>query len=161
MAPRSLRRICLSASWLSLSACAASAPQSRAEFLDAVREGRGRTTYETDTASGSLDSVIQVLKERSKACLNQPGTPKTVYRGSVHELGGARAEFTVQVEPSTQSEDAEVPPGGFFLMAVDLVGESRTRTQVYYYLSISGHGGLADAVRAWGRGERAECPELS
>jgi hypothetical protein len=86
----------------------------------------------------------------------------TEYHPLVRRISDARAEFTLQLEHSPRGIGSTMPPGGFYMMAADLVRQAPRRTQVdIYYATMAKNGSsILAAVQAWTSGQRAACPTL-
>ena len=143
-------------------------PQSRDEFVKAVEE-RG-ATVETITIDRSLDAVYPVLEERSKTCLdvqvNRTGYVGYVERSSsdynptVRRVGKDRAEFTLQVAHNPRGVGHTPPPGGLYMMAVDLRSIDANHTEVILYRPKIGTGKITDSLKRWVAGDSSDCPKL-
>jgi len=148
-------------------------PQTRQEFVKLVAGGAATSDKESKLTQKDLDSLVTLLEERSKACLgkrvNRSGmvggqmeVSGTSYTPSVRRVSDAKAEFTLQLEHSPRGIGPDMPAGGFYMMAADLVRQAPERTQVdlYYATMAQNSDEILGAVRAWTSGEPAACPEL-
>ena len=149
-------------------AAAIDVPQSREEFVKAV-EDRG-AVVETITVDRSLDAVYPVLEERSKTCLdvqvNRTGYVGYVERSSsdynptVRRVDKDRAEFTLQVAHNPRGVGHTPPPGGLYMMAVDLRSIDANHTEVILYRPKIGTGKITDSLKRWVAGDSSDCPKL-
>jgi hypothetical protein len=144
-------------------------PQTRAEFVDAVKHGAYGVTRESYTVSRDLGAVVASLEQRSKECLaknvDRTGmvggsveVAGSTYRPTINRVSTDRVEFTLQVEHSP-SGTAKVPPGGLFVLAEDL-GRDGNATRVDAYVTTIGFDDVVKAIRAWIEGHDGECPAL-
>lgn len=148
-------------------------PQTRQEFVTMVGGGAATSDKETKVTEKDLDSLAKLLEERSTACLakrvdrsgmvgGQMEVSSTEYTFSVRRVSDAKAEFTLQIEHSPRGVGSEMPEGGFYMMAADLVRQSAEQTRVdLYYATMAANGdAILEAVRAWTSGNPADCPTL-
>lgn len=144
-------------------------PQTRQEFVQAVKAGRG-AEVETLRADQPLDKVCGVLQERSKACLDVK-VKRTAYVGYVERsssdynptlrrVGKDRAEFTLQVEHNPRGVGHTPPPGGLFMLAADLRSIGNGRTEIVLYRPNIGVKKIVASLKQWFDGDPAPCPKL-
>jgi hypothetical protein len=155
---------------LALTAClvgCVAIPQSRAEFVTLVQKDTFSTAHETFVVDASLESVVGVLDERSKACLNQrfvrsSGVTNEIgadtYRSGVDKPEKGRAELTVQVD-KTPRGPLKQPEGGNYIVAENL-SDAQGKTQVELYYATMGTDALMKSIREWTHGKKTECPDL-
>ncbi len=141
-------------------------PQTRYEFVSMVIADTSGSERETFVVERGLDDVLATLSRMSDACLAR-GSEYTAMSGgvietvhtemnpSIERIGADRAEMTVQF----YNGDSSAPPGGFYVIAEDLTRDG-TGTRVDYYYATYGFDDVVDAIRAWTRGEDAECPDI-
>jgi hypothetical protein len=146
-------------------------PQTRTEFIDAVAAGKGPTTVETITVERNLAEVYELLQEKSAECLDifvkrsgNVGTHVEVsssdYNPTLERIDENRATFTLQVIHNPRGVGHSPPPGGLYMMAVDLTALGGDRTEVVVYRPTWGFKKIAASFRQWIDGNDTRCPKL-
>lgn len=146
-------------------------PQTRREFVDAVKQG-GHSSVRTESyvVSRDLNAVVASLERRADQCLARSIDCSGMVGGSV-EVSGAtylptinrvstdHVEFTLQLE-NHPSGTGKVPPGGLYVLAEDLSSDGGG-TRVDAYVPSAGFDDVVEAIRDWIEGrESRKCPEL-
>ena len=146
-------------------------PQSRAEFVKAVSDGRGATTTETFTVDQGLDDIYRLLTKKSSACLDVTvkrsgwagGTYESTssdYNPTVRRVGAGRVEFALQVIHRPRAIGENAPPGGLYIMAADVRSLGGRRSEVVLYRSKIGFKKIVGSVKEWVAGEDTDCPKM-
>ena len=144
-------------------------PQTRQEFVKAVVSGRG-AEVETLTADQPLDRVYAILEERASACLDVEVTrtanvgyverSSSNYNPTLRRVGEDRAEFTLQVQHNPRGVGHTPPPGGLYMMAVDLRSIDGSHTEIVLYRPNIGVKKITESLKQWSAGDPTPCPKL-
>jgi hypothetical protein len=144
-------------------------PQSRAEFVKAIEDGRG-ADVETIRIAQPLAKIYPLLEERAKTCLdvtvNRVGNvgyverSSTDYNPTVRRIGDDRAEFTLQLAHNPRAVGSTPPPGGLYFIAADLRATGEGHTEVLLYRPSLGTQKITESLKAWLGGDPAPCPKL-
>ena len=161
------------------SACVATAlggcaqvPQTSGEFRHAVQGGAFMSRTHSATVPQSFDTVVVNLRKYALPCLarthtsvvmsSSPGDMSTgvvIYRPELQLVGPQSAELTLQMGPT--SPGIKVPPGGPFIMLVDIESSSipgETRLTVYGRTNSKERALADESLPAWASGIPAKCP---
>lgn len=142
-------------------------PQSRTEFVAAAKQKSVGAGSESFVVDKSFDSIVALLEERAKTCLNQRvdwsssvtnEVGSDTYLSYVQRPGSGHAELTVQVD-RTPRGPLKQPAGGLFILAEDLSDESG-KTKVDLYYPTMNFEPVVKSVREWTHGEKTGCPNL-
>jgi hypothetical protein len=144
-------------------------PQSRADFVRVVQEGRGGK-METFVVNRGFDEVFATFESRSNACLDVE-VQRTAYVGYVErsssdynptlrKAGSDRAEFTLQVVHRPRGVGHTPPEGGLYVMAADLKRAGASRTELVLYRPSIGFKEIAKSLVQWAEGSDSDCPKL-
>ncbi|HJQ99117.1 MAG TPA: hypothetical protein VJ826_12465 [Candidatus Polarisedimenticolaceae bacterium] len=154
---------------LAVPALAIDVPQSRAEFVKAIEDGRG-ADVETIQIAQPLDKIYPVLEERAKTCLDVTVNrvanvgyveqSSTDYNPTVRRVADDRAEFTLQLAHNPRAVGSTPPAGGLYFMAVDLRATEGGHTEVVLYRPSLGTKKITESLKAWLAGDPAPCPKL-
>jgi len=145
-------------------------PQTREEFVDAVSKGTRGAKMETFTVERSFDEVYRTLEARTAPCLDQK-VERTAYVGyvehsssdynpGIRRVGRDQAEFTLQVVHNPRGVGHTPPPGGLYVMAVDVKRAGASRTEVVLYRPVMGFKNIAKSLIEWAEGSSTDCPKL-
>jgi hypothetical protein len=145
-------------------------PQSRAEFVKAVSDGRGATTVETFSVDRSANEIYGLLNRKASACLDVK-VERTAYVGyvehsstdynpTVRRVGGNKVEFSLQVVHNPRAIGERTGPGGLYVMAANIRQTGSRRSEVTLYRSTIGYKKIIGALKAWVSGEDADCPKM-
>lgn len=146
-------------------------PQTRTEFIEAVAAGEGPTKVERITVERNLAEVYETLERKSRECLDvvversgYVGTHVEVsssdYNPTLERIDDESAAFTLQVVHRPRGVGHEPPPGGLYMMAVDLTALGGDRTEVVVYRPTWGFKKIAGSFREWLEGKDTRCPKL-
>lgn len=156
---------------IGLSGCA-QIPQTSSEFRHAVQGGAFMTRTHSDVVPEPFDAVVANLRKYALTCLasthtsvvmsSSPGdmsSGRVIYRPKLQLVEGHAAELTLQMGPA--SPGIKVPPGGPFIMLVDIESSSvqgETRLTVYGRTNPQERTLADESLPAWARGVPAKCP---
>jgi len=144
-------------------------PQTREEFVKAIRGGAGLSSYEEVTVNESLKSTLARLEQPLKTCLNVTinvyavnsggarigGITTTTYRTKMETKGNGKAALTMQATHGSMIGSS--PPGGIYEVAVDFEAVGGNKTKAVIYSGRSGLSDLVQALKSWMSGRPAEC----
>ena len=145
-------------------------PQTREEFVSAVAKGTKGAKMETFTVERSFDEVYRGLEARTTPCLDVK-VERTAYVGytehsssdynpMLKRVGRDLAEFTLQVVHNPRGVGHTPPPGGLYVMAVDVKRAGASRTEVVLYRPVMGFKNIAKSLIEWAEGSDTDCPKL-
>jgi hypothetical protein len=156
--------------WFASPAAAIWVPQTRAEFTKAVSEGAKGAKMETFVVERGFDEVYRTLESRCTPCLDKlvervanvgyVERSSSDYNPDLKRFGKDRAEFTLQVVNRPRGVGAVPPPGGLYVMAVDLKRAGANRTEVVLYRPVMGFKNISKSLMEWAEGTSTDCPKL-
>jgi hypothetical protein len=125
---------------------------------------------ETFTVERSFDEVYRTLEARTTPCLDVK-VERTAYVGytehsssdynpMLKRVGRDLAEFTLQVVHNPRGVGHTPPPGGLYVMAVDVKRAGASRTEVVLYRPVMGFKNIAKSLIEWAEGSDTDCPKL-
>jgi hypothetical protein len=165
------RRIALAALLLAASPAGAfDVPQSREEFVRAVREGARGAKVETIVVQRGFDEVLRTLETLASPCLDVT-VERTAFVGytehsssdynpTLRKVGHDAAQFALQVVHNPRAIGENAPPGGLFVFAADLKRTGSAQTEVVLYRPTIGFKDITKQFVAWAEGRGTECPKL-
>lgn len=147
------------------------APQTRADYVQAIAGGVPFTMTDSHVAKRRFDDVVSSLRQRAPECFDGTATMTRVsgvmttmnvrddYVTTVRTVSATRAELTTQFTSKGIIYVQKVPAGGFYSTAVDIerLGPSSTRL-TYYGSSFDGGKKSWAALKQWSDGLAAPCP---
>lgn len=156
-----------------LSGCATNYPQTREEFRKGIVESDSSFKFvDTYVAKRRFDDVVKSLKQNVEQCFDQNVTTTRSqggimtmnqtdeWRTSVKVINRSRAEVTTQMTMKGAIVPVKVPPGGFYVTAVDVERLTASTTKLSYYGSTSsGSKERWDLIRQWSDGKPTPCPK--
>jgi hypothetical protein len=146
-------------------------PQTPDEFRREVAKGARGARMETRVVDRPFDEVYQSVEARTAPCLDVTvkrsanvgywERSSSDYTPTLRRLGRDRAELILQVAHNPRGVGHTPPPGGLYLMVVDLkrVGPSRTEV-VLYSPTIGAFKKIPASFLQWAEGSGADCPKL-
>jgi hypothetical protein len=156
-----------------LSGCATNYPQTREELRKGIVESDSSFKFvDTYVAKRRFDDVVKSLKQNVEQCFDQDVTTTRSqggmttmnqtdeWRTSVKVINRNRAEVTTQMTMKGAIVPVKVPPGGFYVTAVDVERLTASTTKLSYYGSTSsGSKERWDLIRQWSDGKPTPCPK--
>lgn len=156
-----------------LSGCSMHYPQTREEFRQGLVASDSRFKFvDTYVAKRRFDDVVKSLKQTVEQCFNQDVTTTRTqggmttmnqtdeWRTTVKVINRNRAEVTTQMTMKGAIVPVKVPPGGFYVTAVDIERLSPSTTKLSYYGSTtSGSKERWDLIKQWSDGKSTPCPK--
>jgi hypothetical protein len=156
-----------------LSGCSMNYPQTREEFRQGVVSSDSSYKFvDTYVAKRRFEDVVKSLKQNVEACFDQNVTTRRTqggmttmnqtdeWRTTVKVISGSRAEVTTQMMMKGAIVPVKVPPGGFYVTAVDVERATASTTKLSYYGSTtSGSKERWDLIRQWSDGKPTPCPK--
>jgi hypothetical protein len=156
-----------------LSGCSMNYPQTREEFRQGVVSSDSRSKLvDTYVAKRRFEDVVQSLKQNVEACFDQNVTTRRTqggmttmnqtdeWRTTLKVISRNRAEVTTQMTMKGAIVPVKVPPGGFYVTAVDIDRLAPSTTKLSYYGSTtSGSKERWDLIRQWSDGKSTSCPK--
>lgn len=152
-------------------AAAIDVPQTAEEFKREVAKGARATKMETRVVERPFDKVYAELEARTTQCLDVT-VKRSAYVGyhersssdftpTLRRLGSDRAEFTLQVAHNPRGVGHKPPPGGLYMMVVELKRAGPSRTElVLYNPNIGYYKKIPKAFVSWAEGTPADCPKF-
>jgi len=152
-----------------LSGCALNYPQTREEFRQGIVSSDSRFKFmDTYVAKRRFEHVVKALEDNVR-CFDQDVTTRSgmtamnqtdEWRTSFKVIDKNRAELTTQMKMKGAMVPAKVPPGGFFVTAVDIERLTPATTKLSYYGSTtSGSKERWDLIKQWSDGKPTPCPK--
>ena len=157
------------ATWLS--ACITiQVPQSRNEFIAEVKKGPRSAKEYVYTVNHSFRAIYNRVKQKSQHCLAKKITrsmtqgyathvSQSIYTPSLAMKRKGFAEFTYQVH-HTPAGTAKIPPGGLYMMAMDIISVGKNKTKIQLYAPTIGYTDISEAMMEWTKNKNTKCPEL-
>lgn len=156
-----------------LSACAMNYPQTREEFRQGLASSDSRFKFvDTHVAKRRFDDVVKSLNQNVPQCFNQNVTTTRTqggmmtmnqtdeWRTTVKVINRNRAEVTTQQTMKGAIVPVKVPPGGFYVNAVDIERLTPSTTKLSFYgTTSSGSKERWDLIRQWSDGKPTPCPK--
>lgn len=148
-------------------------PQTREEFRQGLlTSDSSYKLVDSYVAKRRFDDVVKSLQQRVQACFDQDVTTRRTqggmttmnqtdeWRTTFRVVDRNRAEMTTQMTMKGAIVPVKVPPGGFFVTAVDVERLTASTTKLSYYGSTtSGSKERWDLVRQWSDGKPTPCPK--
>jgi len=148
-------------------------PQTREEFRkDLVSSDSSFKFVDTYVSKRRFEDVVKALKANVEACFNQDVTTTRTqgemmtmnqtdeWRTTIKVINGNRAEVTTQQTIKGAIVPVKVPPGGFYVTAVDIDRLTASTTKLSYYGSTSsGSKERWDLIKQWSDGKPTPCPK--
>jgi hypothetical protein len=149
-------------------------PQTADEFRAAV-PGAMTGKMETFEVDRPFSDVAATFREKGPECLNKTVTTTSTTPGNYGPVVSTytvtykptvlvtenKAELHVQQHTPNAVKVYQEPEGGYYLLVADAYPAGENRTRVDVYCPSIGHSVLIDAVKGWGTGEVAGCPDLT
>ena len=156
-----------------LSGCSMHYPQTREEFRQGIVSSDSSFKFvDTYVAKRRFEDVVKSLTQNVDACFNQDVTTTRTqggittmnqtdeWRTTVKVIDRNRAEVTTQMTMKGAIVPVKVPPGGFYVTAVDIERLTPSTTKLSYYGSTtSGSKERWDLVKQWSDGKPTPCPK--
>ncbi len=156
-----------------LSGCSMHYPQTREEFRQGIVSSDSSFKFvDTYVAKRRFEDVVRSLKQNVEACFDQDVTTTRTqggmttmnqtdeWRTTVQVINRNRAEVTTQMKMKGAMVPAKVPPGGFYVTAIDIERLTPSTTKLSYYGSTSsGSKERWDLVKQWSDGKPTPCPK--
>src|SRR5688500_6061145 len=156
-----------------LSGCSMHYPQTRDEFRKGLVESdSSHKLIDKYVAKRRFDDVVESLQQNVEQCFNQNVTTTRTqggmatmnqtdeWRTTVKVINRYRAEVTTQMTMKGAIVPVKVPPGGFYVTAVDVERLTPSTTKLSYYGSTSsGSKERWDLVKQWSDGKPTPCPK--
>ena len=156
-----------------LSGCAMNYPQTREEFRQGLVSSDSSFKFiDTYVAKRRFEDLVKSLKENVQQCFNQDVTTTRTqggmttmnqtdeWRTTIEVINRNRAEITTQMAMKGAFVPAKVPPGGFYVTAVDIERLTPSSTKLSYYGSTSsGSKERWDLIKQWSDGKPTPCPK--
>ncbi len=145
-------------------------PQTRDEFVTAMKSGRLFTNAENVVVNRPVRAVIADATDYANRCLNVRATAapsyqyksaggSTTYRPKVGTNQRGVVALTVQEEYNNRPQKGQAPGGTFvFVAEMRAVSAGQTRVDIYYLTS---RGKIADMLIKWVNGDKRLCPSFS
>lgn len=154
-----------------LTGCSMQYPQSAAEFRKMLPESSFGTKEEINS-SRSLADIAVTFRKMAPQCLDV--RVRSEHRSSTsYQVIVTRYKPTVianpqRVELHVQMEHekgvitpGKVPPGGLYLMIVDVTSSGNGKSKAVFYRPSMGHGSMIKGITGWVTGENIGCPDLT
>jgi hypothetical protein len=156
-----------------LSGCSMNYPQTREEFRQGLVSSDSRFKFvDTYVAKRRFEDVVKSLKENVEQCFNHDVTTTRTqggmmtmnqtdeWRTTVKVIDRNRAEVTTQQTMKGAIVPVKVPPGGFYVTAVDIERLTPSTTKLSYYgTTSSGSKERWDLTKQWSDGKPTPCPK--
>lgn len=156
-----------------LSGCSMNYPQTREEFRQGlVSSDSSYKLVDSYVAKRRFEDVVKSLQQNVEACFNQDVTTTRTqggmttmnqtdeWRTTVKVINRNLAEVTTQTTMKGAIVPVKVPPGGFYVTAVDVERLTPATTKLSYYGSTtSGSKERWDLVKQWSDGKPTRCPK--
>src|SRR5262245_21029568 len=152
---------------ISLAACG-TVPQSRAHFIELMKEqkGTGSGAFErmiySKTVARPFDPAVANIDDKLRRCV--PGGYRQTTTGGggvstlsvqnnqrVERVSPDKAEVTVQQYHSATVQQSE---GGFYLVAADVLRVDSKSVRIDFY-TVKHYIGIADAIEKWAQGSQS------
>lgn len=154
-----------------LSACSIQYPQTAAEFRKALPDSMMGTREEV-ISSRSLAEITATFKKMAPQCLNVKIRTEERSGSSYHVVvtnykptviaGAQKVELHVQMTHETGViTPGKVPPGGLYLMVIDVTPMASGKSKAVFYRPSIGYGTMVKAITGWVTGENVGCPDLT
>jgi hypothetical protein len=157
---------------LVLSACSMNYPQTREEFRQGLVSSDSSFKFvDTYVVKRRFEDVVKSLQQYVPACFNQDVTTTRTqggmttmnqtdeWRTTVKVINRNLAEVTTQQTMKGAIVPVKVPPGGFYVTAVDVERSTASTTKLSYYGSTSsGSKERWDLIKQWSEGKLTPCP---
>lgn len=146
-------------------------PQTREEFVSAVKSGARGVRMETFTLDRPFEEVYRTLEARCSPCLDVMvkrsgmvgGTMEVSssdYNPTLRRVSADRAEFSLQVVHRPRGVGEITGPGGLYLMAADVKRAGAKTTEVTLYRPSMGYKDIYRSFMAWAGGQSDDCPKI-
>ncbi|HKK06698.1 MAG TPA: hypothetical protein VKA50_12710 [Gammaproteobacteria bacterium] len=151
-----------------LAGCA-TGPQTRSEFIQSVQNSDTWSLADRYVVHRSFDDVVRALGLEWKACYGATGVPgksdaaaapravTDTYRPKFVRVSDSLAQLTLQYTTSSPSFLERVPPGGYFLLAVDVRRLRGAATELAWYSNAYGWKDDWAKTKQWADGKRTSC----
>jgi len=144
-------------------------PQTKDEFVSAMKEGGVFRNTENLSISRPFKSVVADVGEYAEKCLQvrsvagpsyqyKSAGGSTTYRPKLEQQKGSGATLTVQ-EQYNDREQGGMPKGGLFVLVAEIRAAHGSQTDVNVYY-VSGRGKIVDHLKEWATGDKRFCPSL-
>lgn len=165
--------IILSAVLLTLigSGCSLKQPQSAAEFRKEA-PGAFMATKDTYIVNRPYSNVSSTFKKQAPKCLSgrvrTESRTNTSYQVIVTKytptviVGKNKTELHLQqLHEQGVMNVSKVPEKGYFMMVIDAMPESKSKTRIDYYGPSMGFENITKAIKGWATGKNMGCPDLT
>jgi hypothetical protein len=147
---------------ISLSACG-TVPQSRAHFIELMKEGTGSGPFQrmafSKVVAQPFERAVANIDDKLRRCVPGGYTQTTMSGAAVSTLSVQnnqrvervsqdKAEVTVQQYHSSTVSQSE---GGFYLLAADVLRSDKKSVRIDFYTG-KHYAGIADAIEKWAQG---------
>ena len=145
-------------------------PQTRPDFVTAVKAGEGASIAETFVVDQDFESLYALVAKKSAACLDVT-VERTAnvgyvehsssdYNPTLKRIGKDRAEFSLQVVHNPRAVGENAPAGGLYVMAADFRALGKGKTEMVLYRSKIGFKKIVGGLKDWAAGVPADCPKM-
>lgn len=154
-----------------LAGCSIQYPQNAAEFRKMLPESTFGTKEEI-TSSRSLAEITATFKKMAPQCLDVRIRSEERSNTSYHVVvthykptviaGPQKVELHVQMEHEKGViTPGKVPPGGLYLMIIDVTATGNGKSKAVFYHPSMGYGSMIKGISGWVTGENIGCPDLT
>jgi hypothetical protein len=140
---------------------------SRGELMTLADQREGGFDREEVVVEVPFDRLASHLERRANECLDRESETviasptmyaviRNRYQPEMTQTSPTQAQFSLL----WFSSGVNVPREGAYVVGVDMKQESSSSTHVVVAFPDNGRSDIWEAVRAWARGEEADCPEI-
>lgn len=146
-------------------------PKTAQEFRVAIPDAF-MAEVETIEVDRPFSEVAKTFKQKAPKCLDvriktvsQSSTSYQVLIAQYHPtvvIGSKKAEIHLQRHyESGVMNVGEEPENGYYLLVVDAIPISKSKTKVVFYRPSMGFDTLITAIKGWASGNNLGCPDLT
>lgn len=154
-----------------LAGCSMQYPQNAAEFRKMLPESSFGTREEI-ASSRSVAEIGATFRKMAPQCLDvrirTEERSNTSYHVTVTHykptviVTPQKAELHVQMEfEKGVITPGKVPPGGSYLMVIDVTPAGNGKSKAVFYRPSMGYGAMVKGITGWVTGENIGCPDLT
>ena len=162
-----MRFICLFFVMAILNGCATS-PQSRNELKATAQAHTKMMIYESYTTSHHFEDVISTLQRKWQECYGisrttsrHDGVVKAQYTDTFHthfaKVNNSLFAMTLQMTTKGMTMLSKVPPGGDYIVALDVERVSANTTKLTWYSAAWGWKDAWERNKKWSDGKNVPC----
>jgi alpha-L-fucosidase len=152
---------------ISLAGCAG-APQTREGFKESAKSNTLLGTVDTYTANRRFEEVIAMLDRKWQECYSRRSTTTRTQGGMTtmnyqdtfnpqsRKVSDSLVEMTLQVTTTGMIMLSKVPPGGDFVIALDVERLPANRTRLTWHAG-PGKGSYWEKNKQWSDGKDVAC----